>query len=356
MTPAQLSRTVLHTVRCAAQRGELLLPTRDGLELPERVVVEAPPKRGEGDYSVSVAFRLAKASGVAPYEVAQVLRARLAEQDGVRSVEVTGGGFLNITLEDRARAALVEELTRAARAHTGVGADAPVRTVPARTATAATATATAATATAIAATAEGAAPSDDPAPDDPATDIARWSAVTGDAPAALAVRTSRSSPLFHVQYAHARTRALSRNARDLGFCGDPYACTGKHSPSPGVAPSDSDSSDSDGNSSDSDRVRNCDSSDGRPRSPYGSPSARALLALLADHRRISEQSDPARQARHLVAVGDAFFEFHDRCPPLPRGDEKPGAAHRARMALVEATGAVLAGGLSQLGVTAPARL
>ncbi|GGO49584.1 hypothetical protein GCM10012287_27240 [Streptomyces daqingensis] len=298
MTPAQLSRTVLRTVRRAAEKGELPLSLRDDLGPRGRVVVEAPPRRGEGDYSVNVAFQVAKACGAPPHEVARVLRAGLAEQDGVRGVEVTGGGFLNVTLEDGARAALVDELARSGAAPAGA--------------------------------------------DDPATDIARWSAVTGDARDALAVRTSRSSPLFHVQYAHARTRALARNARDLGFRGDPYACTDghdraadtavpSHAPAPPPSPAPA-------------------------RSPYGSPSARALLALLADHRRISEQSGPARHARHLVSVGDAFFEFHDRCPPLPRGDEKPGAAHRARMALVEATGAVLAGGLSQLGVTAPARL
>ncbi|SCK11333.1 arginyl-tRNA synthetase [Streptomyces sp. WMMB 714] len=293
MTPAQLSRTVLRTVRCAAAKGELPLSPRDGLGPRGRVVVEAPPRRGEGDYSVNVAFHVAQACGAPPHEVARILRAGLAGQDGVRGVEVTGGGFLNVTLEEGARAALVDELARSGAAPAGA--------------------------------------------DDPATDIARWSAATGDAPEALAVRTSRSSALFHVQYAHARTRALVRNARDLGFRGDAYAC---------VADRD------DGADVGHDHGR----APAPARSPYGSPSARALLALLADHRRVSEQFGPARHARHLVSVGDAFFEFHDRCPPLPRGDEKPGAAHRARMALVEATGAVLAGGLSQLGVTAPARL
>ena len=38
---------------------------------------------------------------------------------------------------------------------------------------------------------------------------------------------------------------------------------------------------------------------------------------------------------------------------LPRGDEKPSAAHRARLALAEAAGTVLAGGLSLLGIDAP---
>ena len=41
---------------------------------------------------------------------------------------------------------------------------------------------------------------------------------------------------------------------------------------------------------------------------------------------------------------------------LPRGAEKPSATHRARLALAEAAGAVLAGGLSLLGIDAPEHL
>jgi arginyl-tRNA synthetase len=41
---------------------------------------------------------------------------------------------------------------------------------------------------------------------------------------------------------------------------------------------------------------------------------------------------------------------------LPRGAQKPLAAHRARLALAEAAGAVLAGGLSLLGIDAPDHL
>ncbi|MYX21854.1 DALR anticodon-binding domain-containing protein, partial [Streptomyces sp. SID8380] len=35
------------------------------------------------------------------------------------------------------------------------------------------------------------------------------------------------------------------------------------------------------------------------------------------------------------------------------GGLKPGAAHRARLALAEAAGTVLAGGLTLLGISAP---
>ncbi|WP_181765054.1 DALR anticodon-binding domain-containing protein [Streptomyces albidus (ex Kaewkla and Franco 2022)] len=291
MTPAQLSRTVLHAVRRSFESGRLCA-VPGGAELPERPVIESPPRRGDGDYGVSVAFQVAKAAGMSPYDVARVLRSELEGQDGVRSVEVAGAGFLNVTLDDPARAALVAELADPDDAESD---HQPYDHRPY---------------------------DHEPRCDEPASDIARWSAATGDAPASLAVRTTQSSPLFHVQYAYARTRALSRNAHDLGFRSDPYAGNGAGTTGG---------------------------------SPYGT-RARALLALLADHRRISEQGDSGRQARHLVAVGDAFFDFHDDCSPLPSGDEKPGAAHRARLALVEATGAVLAGGLSQLGVTAPAHL
>ncbi|MGX9228769.1 DALR anticodon-binding domain-containing protein [Streptomyces albus] len=78
-----------------------------------------------------------------------------------------------------------------------------------------------------------------------------------------------------------------------------------------------------------------------------------LLALCADRDRVTE---PGALARHLDAVAGAFGAFQETCEPLPRGEEKPGAAHRGRLALAEAAGAVLAGGLSQLGVTAPAHL
>ncbi|MGM0346153.1 DALR anticodon-binding domain-containing protein, partial [Streptomyces sp. Adlamb9] len=59
-------------------------------------------------------------------------------------------------------------------------------------------------------------------------------------------------------------------------------------------------------------------------------------------------------ARHLVTVADAVLPFLT-CV-LPIGEEKPSAAHRARLALAEAAGTVLAGGLSLLGIDAPEHL
>ena len=96
---------------------------------------------------------------------------------------------------------------------------------------------------------------------------------------------------------------------------------------------------------------------------YPSTHADADAALaprpLADHPRVlaaaAPHRAPDRLARHLVAVADAFLAFQDTAS-LPSGDEKPSAAHRARLALAEAAGTVLAGGLSLLGISAPEHL
>lgn len=291
MTPAQLSRTLRHTLRCAHAAGEVR-----GLPERPRIVVESPPRRGPGDYATGIAFRIAAQAGATPREVADVLCARLGRAEGVASAEVVGGGFVNVTLDEGARGALVRELmgSRAAPGAVpgapGGGGDPDAAVWP-----------------------EGA----EVLPrarveDDPARDIPRWAEATGERPEALAVRTERSSSLFRVQYAHARACALVRAGRELGA---------------GPEPS------------------------GR-QTAVGS-GGRRLLALLADRARITE---PGPLARHLDAVAGAFADFHDAGEPLPGGDEKPGAAHRARLALAEATAAVLAGGLSQLGVTAPAHI
>jgi arginyl-tRNA synthetase len=135
-----------------------------------------------------------------------------------------------------------------------------------------------------------------------------------------------SNPLFRVQYAHARVRALLRNAADLGV-----------TPADGRGPVDG-RGPADG---------------GDP----GHPAAVPLLAALGDFPAVvaaaARHRAPDRVARHLEATADAFFRYHDTCPVLPRGDEKPEAAHRARAALALAAGTVLAGGLHLLGVYAP---
>ncbi|MEU6364225.1 ArgS-related anticodon-binding protein NrtL [Streptomyces sp. NPDC046931] len=365
MTPVELSRTVLGAVRRAVEDGEL------SVAVPARAVVTPPGPGGRGDYATNIALQLARPAGRAALDVAEILRPRLRDTAGVADVEITGPGFLNIHLERAtATAALVREILDRGhdRGHTlpaDVDADAdgvnsahgpslssdghsgpshssnprhtpyghtPTLTaqlIPLRIPYDIRAEVVADTLVRIIATQGGRAevhharPGEPvdlrpvPAPEDPAPlgpDAARWALLhpaLHDRPRITAdhLLQRESNPLFRVRYAHARARALGRNAGRLGF-----------EAVPGEVP------------------------DAVPltRALAGYPNA---LTQAAAHRA------PDRLARHLVAVADGLLAFQHTV--LPLGDEKPSAAHRARLALAEAAGTVLAGGLSLLGISAP---
>ncbi|MFC8836134.1 ArgS-related anticodon-binding protein NrtL [Streptomyces griseoincarnatus] len=382
MTPVELSRTVLHAVRRAVDEGELAVAV-----LPERVVVAPPGPGGCGDYATNVALQLARPAGQPAPAVAELLRTRLLRTDGISDVVVTGPGFLNISLDggaDARLARLVRDILRAgpryghsdtlagqapelhaahdaravvlmdavARVLRSQGArprltcagppeDAWVRIlgvpsdIPAGTGTG---TGTDALLRPVPAAA-------DPTP--LGRDAARWALLhpaphdrphIGDSRSEQHLAQHETNPLFRVRYAHARTRALLRNAADLGFTPEPGPLT----PEPGPVTSEGEgplTPESDG-----------------PLTVDG--EAQGLIQLLADHPRVlaatAAHRAPDRLARHLVAVADALAPLLPSV--LPLGDEKPSAAHRARLALAEAAGTVLAGGLSLLGIDAPEHL
>lgn len=375
MTPVELSRTVLRAVRRAVEGGELRVV------VPETASVTVPGAGGCGDYATNIALQLARPAGETPRRVAELLRPHLVGAQGVSGVEITGPGFLNISLGSTASTALVEEILRrgprygfvddkAADASHGdlpPSQDAPtarlvrlhapnepralvVMDVVARLLRSqGTPVRTrcdnrpepawpALLGAEIEADAYGSPPAPAqrdavadvhvnvrpvPAPD-PADlhplgrDAARWALLhpaAHDRPRLTAdhLVQRESNPLFRVRYAYARTRAVSRNAADLGF-----------TPVPGDVLEDT----------------------------------APLLTHLADHPRLLARAAAHRApdllARHLVAVADATLALLPAT--LPLGDEKPSAAHRARLALAEAAGAVLAGGLSLLGIDAPEHL
>ncbi|MFG3096496.1 ArgS-related anticodon-binding protein NrtL [Streptomyces sp. NPDC048202] len=337
MTPVELSRAVLDAVRRAVDAGEL------SVELPDRVTVTEPGPGGCGDYATNVALRLARPAGRPPLRVADILRARLLDADGIEDVVVTGPGFLNISL--RARDDLLTSLVREIRERGttyGHGDALAGRTVVLRVPYEVRAEVVADAVARIVASQGGRTEIEHgepvtlrpvPAPEDPAplgADAARWALLhpaAHDRPRITAdhLVQRETNPLFRVRYAHARVRALTRNAHDLGFTAEP------------AEPAES-----------------AQSAESGAAQLAGHP----LQTPLADHPRIllaaATQHAPDRLARHLLAVADAL-------PPLlaevlPVGEEKPTAAHRARLALAEAAGAVLAGGLSLLGIDAPEHL
>ncbi|MFJ8843736.1 ArgS-related anticodon-binding protein NrtL [Streptomyces cyaneofuscatus] len=368
MTPADLSRTVLHAVHRAVAENALRAP------VPARVRVERTRPGGSGDYACAVALQLAGSAGMPALEVARILRERVAAEPGIGRVEITGPGFLSFTLDapaDSDRAVLdavreqgsayghggalrdeVLQFHHAREVRAAVTADAVRRLVVSQGARVRVSCEEAGEAEwgllGVTVGAYGTPPADPSAPLIPVRpvpagatarellerlgpDATRWGllrpashdrAPLGDE---LLVQ-GEANPLFLVRYAYAMTRALTRGAAALGFTSASDAAP--YEAAPDVA-------------------------------PYESP-ARPLLDLLADHPRVlltaARHRAPDRVARQLEAVAHAFFDFHDSCPPLPSGDEKPSAAHRSRLALAEAAGTVLAGGLSLLGISAPAHL
>lgn len=416
MTPVELSRTVLRAVRRAVEDGELRVA------VPERALVTVPGAGGWGDYATNIALQLARPAGETPRRVAELLRPHLVGADGVSGVEITGPGFLNISLGSTASTALVEEILRRGprygfvdeaaagvshdalagqhastspnaltrqQASTGPNVPTPQHTPTAhlvqlhaphepralvvmdvvarllrsqgalvRTSCEARPEPEWVAVLGVEVDAYGTpaapAPLDDldafdnldglglgldldvnvrpvPVPD-PAEllllgrDAARWALLhpaAHDRPRLTAEHLVQreANPLFRVRYAYARTRAVSRNAADLGLTAQPGDVEDVEEDTTSVI-------------------------------------ARLLLTALADHPRVLARAaahrTPDLLARHLVAVADATLRFLSTT--LPLGDEKPSAAHRARLALAEAAGAVLAGGLSLLGIDAPRHL
>ncbi|CAH9413480.1 Arginyl-tRNA synthetase (EC [Streptomyces globisporus] len=380
MTPADLSRTVLHAVRRAVDEDALRAP------VPARVRVERTRPGGSGDYACAVALQLAGPAALPALEVARILRERVVAEPGVGRVEITGPGFLSFTLDapaesDRAVLAAVREqglayghgdalrdeihqFHHAREVRAAVTAQAVRRLLVAQGARVRTTCEQAPdpdwVRLGVTVDAYGAPPTPlteiRPVPAGATAgellerlgpDAARWGLLraAGHDRAVLGPELlvqGEANPLFRVRYAHARARALTRGAAALGFTAEAAAY--------GESPTEP-------------------AAHGESLAPYGeSPTAttaddaaaRPLLDLIADHPGVllagARHRAPDRVARQLEAVAHAFFDFHDSCPPLPAGDEKPSAAHRARLAIAEAAGTVLAGGLSLLGIRAPEHL
>ncbi|MFE4259442.1 ArgS-related anticodon-binding protein NrtL [Streptomyces sp. NPDC056883] len=330
MTPVDLSRSVVCALRRAVEDGELPV----GVVVPERVVVERTRPGGVGDYASPVAFGVAKGAGVAPRGVAEVLAPRLAGLAGIERVEITGAGFLNFVLAESSVGEVVRGIrargasygfAHGARETPGAEAflDVPLAALRERVVHAAVQRIV--SSQGVVGGGEGVAAAriapvakrDGDVRARFGADAAAWAMLCVPAhetpvfPAWLLVQ-DESSEFFRVRYAHARARALTRNAGQLGFRGEP----------------------------------------GEVREGHG---AGALLGALRDHPLVLEAAAhhraPERLVRQLVVLADALLDFQYHV--LPQGDEKPSAAHRARLALAEAAGTVLAGGLALLGIDAP---
>jgi arginyl-tRNA synthetase len=132
-------------------------------------------------------------------------------------------------------------------------------------------------------------------------------------------KKTNDNPVFYVQYAHARTRAVARNAAASGV----------------------------------ERT-------GFDASLLTHDTESALLGTLAEFPRIVRQAaelrEPHRIARYSEELAGAYHRWYDNCRVSPLGDEPVSDLHRTRLWLNDATGVVLRNALGLLGVSAPERM
>ncbi|GAA2004745.1 arginine--tRNA ligase [Microbacterium ulmi] len=132
-------------------------------------------------------------------------------------------------------------------------------------------------------------------------------------------KRTNDNPVFYVQYAHARTHNVARNAAASGV----------------------------------------DRSEFAPEL-LGHETESALLGALQEFPRIvafaAEVREPHRVARYLEELAGLYHRWYDNCRVIPQGDEPVEAVHRTRLWLNDATGQVLRNGLRLLGVSAPERM
>ena len=135
----------------------------------------------------------------------------------------------------------------------------------------------------------------------------------------LLSKRTNENPVFYVQYAHARTGAVARNAAEAGVTRDAFDA-----------------------------------------SLLTHETESILLAALADFPRVVRQAaewrEPHRVARYLEDLAGSYHRWYDACRVSPFGDEEVTDVHRTRLWLNDATGQVLRNGLDLLGVSAPERM
>lgn len=141
----------------------------------------------------------------------------------------------------------------------------------------------------------------------------------------LLVTASNENPVYYVQYAHARTASIARNAAEHGV--QTHDDAGKQLFDP---------------------------------AQLSHPSEAVLLSALGRYPSLVGQAaqlrEPHRVARFLEEMASLFHKWYDQCRVTPRGEEPVEPVHSARLWLNNAVRQVLANGLDLLGVSAPDRM
>lgn len=136
----------------------------------------------------------------------------------------------------------------------------------------------------------------------------------------LLTQHTNDNPVYYVQYAHARTRNVARNAADHGVGRDA-------SFDPAALDTAADAE-----------------------------LLGALAQFPAQIAQAAQLREPHRVARYLEALAGTYHAWYGQCRVTPRGDDPVEAGHVARLWLNDAVSQVLRTGLGLLGVAAPERM
>lgn len=132
-------------------------------------------------------------------------------------------------------------------------------------------------------------------------------------------KKTNDNPVFYVQYAHARTAQVAKNAASLGVERTEF--------DPALLSHTTESE---------------------------------LLAKLSELPRVVAQAaefrEPHRVARYLEEVAGSYHRWYDACRVTPLSGAAVESVHRTRLWLNDAAGVVLRNGLDLLGVSAPERM
>jgi arginyl-tRNA synthetase len=139
------------------------------------------------------------------------------------------------------------------------------------------------------------------------------------------LKQTNDNPVFYVQYAHARTANVARNAESTGV--HRTHADGSEAFDPALLTHETESD---------------------------------LLGVLTEFPRVVAQAaelrEPHRVARYLEQLAGAYHSWYAATRVTPLGDEEVTDLHRTRLWLNDATRQVLANGLGLLGVSAPERM
>jgi arginyl-tRNA synthetase len=132
-------------------------------------------------------------------------------------------------------------------------------------------------------------------------------------------KRTNDNPVYYVQYAHARTHQVARNAAASGVDRSAFDA-----------------------------------------SLLEHETESVLLGILAEFPRVVRQAaelrEPHRVARYAEELAGAYHRWYDNCRVTPQGDDAVTDVHRTRLWLNDAAGTVLRSALGLLGVSAPERM